>query len=138
VTINPAVVEYETAGRRYTHFDCPGIIHVINGFLAVAARIDAAVLVVAADEGPMPQTREQLLIARQSGVSRVVVFLNKTDAVDDPELIELVEMEVRGLLHRYGFPGDDAPVVCGNALAAMQAGGATTRPPRASTGCLLP
>jgi len=123
VTVIAAHVKYETAGREYAHIDCPGHADYIKNMITGAAQMDAAVLVVAADDGPMPQTREHILLARQVGVPRLVVFLNKVDKVDDPELLELAELEIRDLLSRYDFPGDEVPVVFGNALAAMQSGG---------------
>jgi len=123
VTIVAAHVEYETAGRHYAHVDCPGHADYVKNMITGAAQMDGAVLVVAANDGPMPQTREHILLARQVGVPRLVVFLNKVDTVDDPDLIALVELELRELLSRYDFPGDDIPIVRGNALAAMQSGG---------------
>ena len=124
VTIKAAHVEYETANRHYAHIDCPGHADYIKNMVVGAAQMDGAILVVAADDGPMPQTREHLLLARQVGVPRVVVFLNKTDVVDDPDLLDLVEMEVRELLDQYEFSGDETPVVRGSALAALRSGGA--------------
>jgi elongation factor Tu len=124
ITIIPAHVEYETAARHYAHIDCPGHADFIKNMITGAAQMDGAILVVAANDGPMPQTREHILLARQVGVPNIVVFLNKVDTVDDPELLELVELELRELLSRYEFPGDAVPVVRGNALAAMQSGGA--------------
>src|SRR3954471_5764379 len=123
VTIAVSHVEYETNSRHYAHIDCPGHADYIKNMITGAAQMDGAILVVAANDGPMPQTREHLLLARQVGVPRIVVFLNKVDTVDDPELLELVEMEVRELLSKYEFPGDEIPIVRGNALAAMQSGG---------------
>src|SRR5499425_3050800 len=123
ITIAVAHVEYETDKRHYAHIDCPGHADFIKNMITGAAQMDGAILVVAANDGPMPQTREHILLARQVGVPRVVVFLNKVDTVDDPELIELVELELRELLDRHGFPGDETPIVRGNALAAMQSGG---------------
>src|SRR6202008_1574217 len=123
VTIAVAHVEYETPNRHYAHIDCPGHADYIKNMITGAAQMDGAVLVVAANDGPMPQTREHLLLARQVGVPRLVVFLNKVDLVDDPDLIELVEMEVRELLNLYGFPGDDVPIVRGDALSALRSGG---------------
>src|SRR5438309_6653253 len=120
VTIAVAHVEYETPNRHYAHVDCPGHADYIKNMITGAAQMDGAILVVAANDGPMPQTREHILLARQVGVPRIVVFLNKIDTVDDPELIELVEMELRDLLSKYKFPGDEIPIVRGNALAAMQ------------------
>src|SRR3954468_15595028 len=119
VTIAVAHVEYETEKRHYAHIDCPGHADYIKNMITGAAQMDGGILVVAANDGPMPQTREHLLLARQVGVPRIVVFLNKVDTVDDPELLELVEMEVRELLSKYEFPGDEIPIVRGNALAAM-------------------
>src|SRR5215472_16212421 len=123
VTIAVAHVEYETPNRHYAHIDCPGHADYIKNMITGAAQMDGAILVVAANDGPMPQTREHLLLARQVGVPRIVVALNKVDTVDDPELLELVEMEVRELLSKYEFPGDEIPIVRVNALAAMQSGG---------------
>jgi elongation factor Tu len=123
VTIAVAHVEYETAKRHYAHIDCPGHADYIKNMITGAAQMDGAILVVAADDGPMPQTREHVLLARQVNVPYIVVFLNKIDKVDDPELLDLVELEVRDLLKKYGFPGDETPVVRGNALAAMLSGG---------------
>jgi elongation factor Tu len=120
ITIVPAHVEYETAGRHYAHIDCPGHADYVKNMITGTAQMDGAVLVVAANDGPMPQTREHILLARQVGVPRIVVFLNKVDTVDDPDLLELVEMELRELLTRHQFPGDEVPIVRGNALAAMQ------------------
>ena len=119
VTINAAHVEYDTAKRHYTHVDCPGHADYIKNMITGAAQMDGAILVVAATDGVMPQTREHVLLARQVGVPYIVVFLNKCDMVDDPELIDLVEMEVRELLNEYGFPGDELPVVRGSALQAL-------------------
>ena len=124
VTIKAAHVEYETALRHYAHIDCPGHADYVKNMVVGTAQMDGAILVVAADDGPMPQTREHLLLARQVGVPRVVVFLNKTDVVDDPDLLDLVEMEVRELLDRYEFAGAETPVVRGAALAALRSGGA--------------
>ncbi len=123
VTIAVAHVEYETPNRHYAHIDCPGHADYIKNMITGAAQMDGAILVVAANDGPMPQTREHILLARQVGVPRIVVALNKVDTVDDPELLELVEMEVRELLSKYEFPGDEVPIVRCNALAAMQSGG---------------
>ena len=119
VTIAAAHVEYETANRHYAHVDCPGHADYVKNMITGAAQMDGAILVVAADDGPMPQTREHILLARQVGVPAIVVFLNKVDLVDDPELLELIELEVRELLNEYEFPGDDIPVVPGSALKAM-------------------
>jgi elongation factor Tu len=119
ITIATAHVEYETANRHYAHVDCPGHADYIKNMITGAAQMDGAILVVAATDGPMPQTREHVLLARQVGVPYVLVFLNKCDAVDDSELLDLVELEVRELLKGYGFPGDDVPVVRGSALGAL-------------------
>jgi len=121
ITIALAHVEYETANRHYAHVDCPGHADYIKNMITGAAQMDGAVLVVGADDGPMPQTREHILLARQVGVPYIVVFLNKVDLVDDPELIELVELELRELLTKYDFPGDDIPIIKGSALKALQA-----------------
>src|SRR5262249_47906791 len=123
VTIAVAHVEYETANRHYAHIDCPGHADYIKNMITGAAQMDGAILVVAANDGPMPQTREHLLLARQVNVPYIVVFLNKVDTVDDPELLELVEIEMRDLLKKYEFPGDQIPIIRGNALAAMQSSG---------------
>jgi elongation factor Tu len=120
VTIAVAHVEYETPNRHYAHIDCPGHADYIKNMITGAAQMDGAILVVAANDGPMPQTREHLLLARQVGVPKIVVYLNKVDTVDDPDLLELVEMEVRDLLKKYEFPGDEVPIVRGNSLAVMQ------------------
>ena len=117
----PAHVEYETENRHYAHVDCPGHADYVKNMITGAAQMDGAILVVSAADGPMPQTREHILLARQVGVPYIVVFLNKADQVDDPELLELVEMEVRDLLSSYDFPGDDTPIVVGSALAALEA-----------------
>jgi len=122
ITINIAHVEYETENRHYAHIDCPGHADYIKNMITGAAQMDGAILVVAANDGPMPQTREHVLLARQVNVPYIVVFLNKTDLVDDPELIELVEMELRELLNQYDFPGDEVPIVKGSALKAMECG----------------
>ena len=119
ITINTAHVEYETENRHYAHVDCPGHADYVKNMITGAAQMDGAILVVSAADGPMPQTREHILLARQVGVPAMVVFLNKVDQVDDPELLELVEMEVRDLLSSYEFPGDDIPVVAGSALGAL-------------------
>ena len=119
ITIATAHVEYETAKRHYAHVDCPGHADYIKNMITGAAQMDGAILVVAATDGPMPQTREHILLARQVGVPFIVVFLNKCDAVEDPELLDLVELEVRDLLKSYGFPGDEIPVIRGSALKAM-------------------
>jgi len=121
ITISVFHAEYETEKRHYAHIDCPGHADYIKNMITGAAQMDGAVLVVSAADGPMPQTREHILLARQVGVPFIVVFLNKVDMVDDPELIELVEMEIRDLLNEYEFPGDDIPVIKGSALKAMQA-----------------
>ncbi len=120
VTIAVAHVEYETPNRHYAHIDCPGHADYIKNMITGAAQMDGAILVVAANDGPMPQTREHLLLARQVNVPYIVVFLNKIDTVDDPELLDLVELEMRDLLKKYEFPGDDIPIIRGNSLAAMQ------------------
>ena len=119
ITINTAHVEYETEKRHYAHVDCPGHADYVKNMITGAAQMDGAILVVSAADGPMPQTREHILLARQVGVPAMVVFLNKVDQVDDPELLELVEMEVRELLSSYDFPGDDIPVIAGSALGAL-------------------
>ena len=119
ITIQTAHVEYETENRHYAHVDCPGHADYIKNMITGAAQMDGAVLVVSAADGPMPQTREHVLLARQVNVPSMVVFMNKTDQVDDPELIELVEMELRDLLNEYDFPGDDTPIIKGSALAAL-------------------
>jgi len=120
ITINTAHVEYETAGRHYAHVDCPGHADYIKNMITGAAQMDGAVLVVSAADGPMPQTREHILLARQVGVPYIIVYLNKCDMVDDEELLELVEMEVRELLSKYEFPGDDIPIIKGSALKALE------------------
>ena len=120
ITINTAHVEYETDKRHYAHVDCPGHADYIKNMITGAAQMDGAILVVAAGDGPMPQTREHILLARQVNVPKIVVFLNKVDQVDDPELLELVELEIRELLSKYEFPGDDIPIIKGSALAAMK------------------
>ena len=120
ITINTAHVEYETETRHYAHIDAPGHADYVKNMITGAAQMDGAILVVAATDGPMPQTREHILLARQVGVQYIVVFLNKTDLVDDDELVDLVEMEVRDLLSEYDFPGDDIPVVRGSALKALE------------------
>ncbi|MBY7063457.1 elongation factor Tu [Clostridium sporogenes] len=119
ITINTSHVEYETANRHYAHVDCPGHADYVKNMITGAAQMDGAILVVSAADGPMPQTREHILLASRVGVQYIVVFLNKADQVDDPELIELVEMEVRELLNEYGFPGDDTPIVVGSALDVL-------------------
>ena len=123
ITINTAHVEYETENRHYAHVDCPGHADYIKNMITGAAQMDGAILVVSAADGPMPQTREHVLLARQVNVPSLVVFLNKADMVDDEELLELVELEVRELLSDYDFPGDDTPIVAGSALEAMESGG---------------
>ena len=120
ITINTAHVEYETAKRHYAHVDCPGHADYVKNMITGAAQMDGAILVVSAPDGPMPQTREHILLARQVGVPYIVVFLNKTDMMDDEELLELVEMEVRELLSSYDFPGDDIPIIRGSALKALE------------------
>ena len=122
ITIATAHVEYETDNRHYAHVDCPGHADYIKNMITGAAQMDGAILVVGANDGPMPQTREHILLARQVGVPYIVVFLNKTDMVDDPELIELVELELRELLSQYEFPGDDIPIIKGSALKALESG----------------
>ena len=121
ITINTAHVEYQTEKRHYAHVDCPGHADYVKNMITGAAQMDGAILVVAATDGPMPQTREHILLARQVGVPYILVFMNKTDQVDDPELLELVEMEIRELLNEYGFPGDDTPIIKGSALKALEA-----------------
>jgi len=120
ITINTAHVEYETDKRHYAHVDCPGHADYVKNMITGAAQMDGAILVVSAADGPMPQTREHILLARQVGVPAIVVYMNKVDMVDDPELLELVELEVRELLSKYGFPGDEIPIVKGSALAALE------------------
>ena len=120
ITINTAHVEYETAGRHYAHVDCPGHADYVKNMITGAAQMDGAILVVSAADGPMPQTREHILLARQVGVPYIIVYLNKCDMVDDPELLELVEMEVRELLSNYNFPGDDIPIIKGSAKLALE------------------
>ena len=119
ITINTSHVEYQTANRHYAHVDCPGHADYVKNMVTGAAQMDGAILVVAATDGPMPQTREHILLARQVGVPRIVVFLNKVDMVDDPELLELVEMEVRDLLNLYQYDGDNTPIIRGSALGAL-------------------
>ncbi len=121
ITINTAHVEYETDKRHYAHVDCPGHADYVKNMITGAAQMDGAILVVAASDGPMAQTREHILLARQVGVPAIVVFMNKADQVDDPELLELVEMDIRDLLSSYEFPGDDTPIITGSALAALNA-----------------
>ena len=120
ITINTAHVEYETANRHYAHVDCPGHADYVKNMITGAAQMDGAILVCSAADGPMPQTREHILLARQVGVPYIIVFLNKADMVDDPELLELVEMEVRELLSKYDFPGDDTPIIIGSAKLALE------------------
>src|SRR3989440_4167162 len=124
ITISITHVEYETEKRHYAHVDCPGHQDYIKNMITGAAQMDGAILVVAADDGAMPQTREHILLARQVGVPRLVVFLNKVDKVDDADLLELVELELRELLVHFEYPGDEVPIVRGNALAALRSGGA--------------
>ena len=121
ITINTAHVEYQTAKRHYAHVDCPGHADYVKNMITGAAQMDGAILVVAATDGPMPQTREHILLARQVGVPKIVVFMNKTDLVDDPELLDLVEMEIRELLSSYGFDGDNTPIIRGSAVKALEA-----------------
>ena len=121
ITISTAHVEYETPHRHYAHVDCPGHADYVKNMITGAAQMDGAILVVSAADGPMPQTREHILLSRQVGVPYIVVFMNKADQVDDPELLELVEMEIRDLLNEYDFPGDDTPIICGSALKALEA-----------------
>ncbi|MBN76647.1 MAG: elongation factor Tu [Verrucomicrobiaceae bacterium] len=123
ITISTAHVEYETQNRHYAHVDCPGHADYVKNMITGAAQMDGAILVCSAADGPMPQTREHILLARQVGVPAIVVFLNKTDQVDDPELLDLVEMEIRELLSQYEFPGDDIPIVKGSALKALEGDG---------------
>src|SRR5690348_15068147 len=120
ITINTAHVEYETKNRHYAHVDCPGHADYVKNMITGAAQMDGAILVVSAADGPMPQTREHILLARQVGVPALVVYMNKVDMVDDAELLDLVEMEVRELLSTYEFPGDDIPITKGSALAAVE------------------
>ena len=129
ITINTAHVEYETDKRHYAHVDCPGHADYIKNMITGAAQMDGAILVIAATDGPMAQTKEHLLLARQVGVPYIVVFLNKADQVDDPELLELVEMEVRETLNEYGFPGDDTPIIVGSALKALEYNGGDINAP---------
>ncbi len=122
ITIATAHVEYETENRHYAHVDCPGHADYVKNMITGAAQMDGAIVVVSAADGPMPQTREHILLARQVGVPYIVVFMNKVDLVDDPELLELVEMEIRELLTKYGFPGDEVPIIKGSAMKALEAG----------------
>ena len=143
ITINTAHVEYETENRHYAHVDCPGHADYVKNMITGAAQMDGAILVVSAADGPMPQTREHILLARQVGVPAIVVYLNKCDQVDDEELLELVELEVRELLSAYEFPGDDIPVIKGSALQALEgqsgrAGGALDPGADAGGGCVHP
>ena len=123
ITINTAHVEYETDSRHYAHVDCPGHADYIKNMITGAAQMDGAILVIAATDGPMAQTKEHLLLARQVGVPYIIVFMNKCDQVDDPELLELVEMEIRETLDEYEFPGDDTPIIQGSALKALEYAG---------------
>ena len=125
ITINTSHVEYETANRHYAHVDCPGHADYVKNMITGAAQMDGAILVVSAADGPMPQTREHIVLARQVGVPAIVVWLNKADMVDDEELLELVEMEVRDLLNEYEFPGDEVPVIAGSGLKVLECGGCT-------------
>jgi len=134
ITINVRHVEYETETRHYAHIDCPGHADYIKNMITGAAQMDGAILVVAADDGPMPQTREHVLLARQVNVPAIVVFLNKVDMVDDPELIDLIEMEIRELLSQYEFPGDEVPIIRGSALKAMEHGDEVGHP---DTECIV-
>jgi elongation factor Tu len=134
VTIAASHTEYETDNRHYAHVDCPGHADYVKNMITGAAQMDGAILVVSAADGPMPQTREHVLLARQVGVPYIVVFLNKVDLVDDPELLELVELEVRELLNKYDFPGDDTPIIRGSAKPPWRTR-RTTRPTSASTSC---
>ena len=128
ITIATAHVEYSTANRHYAHVDCPGHADYVKNMITGAAQMDGAILVVAATDGPMPQTREHILLARQVGVPKMVVFLNKVDAMDDAELVDLVEMELRELLTKYEFPGDEIPIIRGSALHALEAGSSNADP----------
>ena len=121
ITINTSHVEYETANRHYAHVDCPGHADYVKNMITGAAQMDGSILVVAATDGPMPQTREHILLARQVGVPKIIVSMNKTDLVDDPELLDLVEMEIREMLSEYSFPGDDTPIIRGSAVKALEA-----------------
>jgi len=134
ITINTAHVEYETDNRHYAHVDCPGHADYVKNMITGAAQMDGAILVVSAADGPMPQTREHILLARQVGVKYIVVYLNKCDMVDDPELLELVEMEVRDLLSSYDFPGDDIPIIKGSSLKVLESG--STDPNAAEYACM--
>src|SRR5690348_10387279 len=132
ITIAIAHVEYETEKRHYAHVDCPGHADYIKNMITGAAQMDGAILVVSAADGPMPQTREHILLARQVEVPNIVVFMNKVDQVDDPELLDLVELEVRELLSRYEFPGDDIPIIRGSALAALEQGSGSREDPHSA------
>jgi elongation factor Tu len=136
ITIATAHVEYSTANRHYAHVDCPGHADYVKNMITGAAQMDGAILVVAATDGPMPQTREHILLARQVGVPKIVVFMNKVDMVDDPELIELVEVELRDLLNSYEFPGDDIPIIKGSALRALEAGASNADPSDERYNCI--
>ncbi|HEX2986381.1 MAG TPA: elongation factor Tu [Caproiciproducens sp.] len=129
ITINTAHVEYQTEKRHYAHVDCPGHADYVKNMITGAAQMDGAILVVSAADGPMPQTREHILLSRQVGVPYIVVFMNKVDQVDDPELLDLVEMEIRDLLNEYEFPGDDTPIIRGSALAALESTSTDTNAP---------
>ena len=129
ITINTAHVEYETGARHYAHVDCPGHADYVKNMITGAAQMDGAILVVSAADGPMPQTREHILLSRQVGVPHIVVFMNKADQVDDEELLDLVEMEIRDLLNEYEFPGDDTPIIRGSALVALESGSTDTNAP---------
>ena len=133
ITINTAHVEYQTDNRHYAHVDCPGHADYVKNMITGAAQMDGAILVVSAADGPMPQTREHILLARQVGVPFIVVYMNKADQVDDPELLELVEMEIRELLSEYEFPGDDIPITAGSALKALECGCGSRECPHCST-----
>jgi elongation factor Tu len=135
ITINTAHVEYQTEKRHYAHVDCPGHADYIKNMITGAAQMDGAILVVSAADGPMPQTREHILLARQVGVPYIVVFMNKVDQVDDPELLDLVEMEIRDLLNEYDFPGDDTPIIKGSALKALES--TSTDPNAPEYKCIL-
>ena len=136
ITIATAHVEYSTANRHYAHVDCPGHADYVKNMITGAAQMDGAILVVAATDGPMPQTREHILLARQVGVPKMVVFMNKVDMVDDPELIELVEVELRDLLTQYEFPGDEIPIIKGSALHALEAGASSADPSDERYNCI--
>ena len=134
ITINTSHVEYQTEKRHYAHVDCPGHADYVKNMITGAAQMDGAILVIAATDGPMAQTREHVLLARQVGVPAIVVFMNKVDQLDDPELLELVEMEIRELLSSYDFPGDDTPIIKGSALKAVEAEGDLNNP---ACNCIL-